>query len=93
MSFEASADRLGQVLSGQALQADAQEGGADSAPEPVVQAPTDISAAGIVLENQRQSVSEGVASVGDGGGGPQVSNAAAPLLPVSRLQQVVHPFY
>lgn len=77
MSLQASADRLGQVLSGQVLQADAQEGAADSAPEPAVQpAPTDISAAGIVLENQRQSVSEGVASVGDGGGVPQVSPAA-----------------
>ncbi|KAL4428057.1 hypothetical protein ABPG75_002146 [Micractinium tetrahymenae] len=61
-----SSDRLGEVLSGSAVlrapDPAAQEGGADSAPAPVAGAPTDVSAAGIVLENP--PVSEGVASAG-----------------------------
>lgn len=67
-SQEPSADRLGQVLSGSVvLRAPADLGGADSAPAPALQAPTDISAAAGAGE-ARPSVSdareEGVASAG-----------------------------
>lgn len=81
-----SSDRLGQVLSGSALRApdpSAQEGAADSAPAPVAlqaQAPTDVSAAGIVLENP--PVSEGVASAGLP---PQVTAALPPPPPPPSL--------
>lgn len=68
MSGSPSADRLGQALSSYSLRPPA-EGAADSEPPPVLQAPTDVSAAGVVLENARLGgvhsvVSEGVASAG-----------------------------
>lgn len=68
MSGSPSADRLGQALSSYSLRPPA-EGAADSGPPPVLQAPTDVSAAGVVLENARLGgvhsvASEGVASAG-----------------------------
>lgn len=68
MSGSPSADRLGQALSSYSLRPPA-EGAADSEPPLVLQAPTDVSAAGVVLENARLGgvhsvVSEGVASAG-----------------------------
>lgn len=71
-----SADRLGQALSGRSFRPPENAQVADSTPL-LQAAPTDVSAAGMVLESQRPqsgAASEGVASAGLP---PQVRAAAA----------------
>lgn len=81
MSGSPSADRLGQALSSYSLRPPA-EGAADSGPPPVLQAPTDVSAAGVVLENARLGGVHSVASEGVASAGlpPQVGGRWGPLL-------------